>query len=70
MWSASELGLNDVAAVVVAENLYLLVWLDSEHGWPDVLRLAGKLGIVQYERLQRAEKSRFIRERVNEVLGS
>lgn len=70
LWSASELGLNDITDIDVAENLYLLVRLASENGWPDVLRLAGKLGIVQYERLQRAEKSRFIRERVNEVLGS
>jgi eukaryotic-like serine/threonine-protein kinase len=67
LWSASELGLNDIADIDVAENLYMLVQIGSEHRWPEVVRLAGKLGMVQYERLQQADKARTIRDLINDL---
>jgi len=68
LWSASELGLNDIADVDVAENLNLLVEIGSDNSWSEVVRLAGKLGVVQFERLQQAEKVGSIRRRVEEAL--
>jgi tetratricopeptide (TPR) repeat protein len=70
LWSASELGLNDIADIDVAENLHLLVEIGSDNHWSEVVRLAGKLGMVQFERLQQADKVGLIRSRLDEVLGA
>jgi tetratricopeptide (TPR) repeat protein len=70
LWSASELGIRDIADVDVAENLALLVQIGAEHGWLDVVRLAGKLGVQQYERLQQKQQEVALREKVAQALAT
>jgi hypothetical protein len=51
LWSASELGLGDLVHPDTAQGLHDLARLARGRGWPNVLKVAGKLAVSQFERL-------------------
>ena len=68
LWSASEAGIDKIIDRDYADCLILLATEAAAAGWGNVLRLAGKLGIEQLERLGDEERSSALRRRIAEVL--
>ncbi|MBT3220943.1 MAG: tetratricopeptide repeat protein, partial [Proteobacteria bacterium] len=69
LWSASELGLGDWVDHDTAENLTAIFHKASENGWVNAVRLAGKLGVSQWERLGQRERSREMKKRIAEMFA-
>ncbi|MEQ1568245.1 MAG: hypothetical protein ABMA64_21580, partial [Myxococcota bacterium] len=68
LWSAQEVGVADTVDRDAALCLTQICEVAAEAGWGNVLRLAGKLGAEQWERLQDEARATRLQQRVANAL--
>jgi hypothetical protein len=69
LWSASELGLGDTVDHDIASFLTIICRVAHEQRWINVMKVAGKLAVSQWERLRLVDQAREIGALSRDLLG-
>lgn len=68
LWSAQEVGLGETVDRDTADGLVAICEVAAEAGWANVVRLAGKIGTEQLERLNDEEGATRLKQKVATAL--
>jgi len=70
LWSASELGLGDVVSHDTVTFLRAICDCAERFGWPDVMRVSGRLLVDQWTRLGYPAAAAQVSRRIQTVVGA